>query len=151
MFVLSVLLSFGQAREVPDFSLRRMDNGASFTKANMTPGKKSLFIFFDPGCGHCQDAMKEYEANNGKLNEVGIYLVTRENKEVAGQFLSTYAPTIKRKKNMVLLQDRNNNFIAKFLPKKFPSMFLFGKNNQLILYSDELKDIPAILESIAKK
>lgn len=143
--------SFSQVKEVPDFTLKRMDNGAPFSKSNMTPGKKSLFIFFDPGCGHCQDAMKEYNASNKKLENVAIYLVSRDSKQVANSFLASYAPAISKRKNMVLLQDVNNLFIGKFFPRKFPSMFLFDKNNKLIIYSDENKDVARIIELINQK
>ena len=151
LFLVAVFSAFSQVKEVPEFTLKRMDNGAPFSRSNMTPGKKSLFIFFDPGCGHCQDAMKEYNASNKKLDNVAIYLVSRDSKQVANSFLASYAPAISKRKNMVLLQDVNNVFIGKFYPKKFPSMFLFDKNKKLIIYSDENKDVARIIELINQK
>jgi len=46
--------------------------------------------------------------------------------------------------------DVYNQFIGRFLPKKYPSMFLFGANRQLILYSDEESDIPTFINIFKK-
>jgi hypothetical protein len=71
-------------------------------------------------------------------------------KEEAMEFLKKVGPVLHTKKNTVVVYDLYNQFIGKFLPKKYPSMFLFGPNRQLIFYSDEENDIPKLLELFKK-
>jgi len=125
-----------------------MDNGAEVTKKNVVPGKKTLFVFFDTECSHCRMAITEYNAQNKQLNDINIFLITRDAKNVVDAFLKQYGDKLITKKNLTVLADTQNQFIGKFLPKKYPAMFLFGANSQLILYSDEEKEIPVFLEKI---
>lgn len=140
--------AFSQVRSLPEFRFFRMDNGAEVTHRNVTPGKKTLFVFFDTECPHCRVAITEYNHQQAKLNDINIFLITRDQKNVVNAFLKEVGSKLIAKKNVTVLADNQNQFIGKFLPKKFPSMFLFGANRQLMIYTDEEKDIPVILEKI---
>jgi peroxiredoxin len=139
---------FSQVRSLPEFRFFRMDNGAEVTHKNVTAGKKTLFVFFDTECPHCRVAITEYNHNQAKLNDINVFLITRDQKSVVNAFLNEVGSKLIVKKNVTVLSDNQNQFIGKFLPKKFPSMFLFGANRQLLIYTDEEKDIPVILEKI---
>lgn len=139
---------FSQVRSLPEFRFFRMDNGAEVTHKNVTAGKKTLFVFFDTECPHCRVAITEYNQNQAKLNDLNVFLITRDQKSVVNAFLKEVGSKLIIKKNVTVLSDNQNQFIGKFLPKKFPSMFLFGANRQLLIYTDEEKDIPVILEKI---
>lgn len=147
-FLLITSSVFSQVRSLPEFRFFRMDNGAEVTHKNVTPGKKTLFVFFDTECPHCRVAITEYNHNQAKLNDINIFLITRDQKAVVNSFLNEVGTKLIAKKNVTVLSDNQNQFIGKFLPKKFPSMFLFGANRQLLIYTDEEKDIPVILEKI---
>lgn len=138
----------GQVNTIPEFRFFRMDNGAEVTHKNVAPGKKTLFVFFDTKCPHCRVALTEYNQNQAKLNDINIFLINSEDKKVVTPFLNEVASKLITKKNVIVLADYQRQFIRMFLPKKFPSMFLFAANRQLIIYTDEEKDIPAILEKI---
>lgn len=140
--------AFSQVRSLPEFRFFRMDNGAEVTHRNVTPGKKTLFVFFDTECPHCRVAITEYNHQQSKLNDINVFLITRDQKNVVNAFLKEVGSKLIAKKNVTVLADNQNQFIGKFLPKKFPSMFLFGANRQLMIYTDEEKDIPVILEKI---
>jgi len=149
IFLLLITSSvFSQVRSLPEFRFFRMDNGAEVTHKNVTAGKKTLFVFFDTECPHCRVAITEYNHNQAKLNDINIFLITRDQKSVVNSFLKEVGSKLIAKKNVTVLSDNQNQFIGKFLPKKFPSMFLFGTNRQLLIYTDEEKDIPVILEKI---
>jgi hypothetical protein len=105
-------------------------------------------VFFDTECPHCRVAITEYNHNQAKLNDINVFLITRDQKAVVNSFLNEVGTKLIAKKNVTVLSDNQNQFIGKFLPKKFPSMFLFGANRQLLIYTDEEKDIPVILEKI---
>lgn len=140
--------AFSQVRSLPEFRFFRMDNGAEVTHRNVTPGKKTLFVFFDTECPHCRVAITEYNHQQAKLNNINVFLITRDQKNVVNAFLKEVGSKLITMKNVTVLSDYQNQFIGKFLPKKFPSMFLFGANRQLMIYTDEEKDIPVILEKI---
>lgn len=140
-----------QVKSIPDFTFSRMDNGADFKPANLVPAQKSLIVFFDTECSHCMEAITEYNSKEKMLNNLNIILVTRDAKAQVDPFLKKYGPKISVRKNTTILSDKYNQFIAKFLPRKYPSMFLFDENRKLMIYSDEEKDIPVILNKISGK
>ncbi|MEY3687254.1 MAG: hypothetical protein RIR84_95 [Bacteroidota bacterium] len=149
-FLLISGMATAQVKNIPDFKFVRMDNGVEFTSKNLTPGKKTFFIFFDTECPHCFRAITEYNKNHQSMNNLNIVIVTRDRKDVAMEFLKRVGPILHTKKNAVVVSDAYNQFIGRFLPKKYPSMFLFGANRQLILYSDEESDIPTFINIFKK-
>lgn len=151
LFITFLSLSNAQVKSIPDFSFARLDNGATFKAENVPAGKKSLFVFFDTECPHCMQAITEYNSKEKLLNNINIILITRDAKEDVQPFLKKYGPVLSVKKNTTILSDKNNQFIGKFLPRKFPSMFLFDTGRRLMIYSDEEKDIPVILQMISAK
>lgn len=145
LLVMLSLVAFSQAKTVPPFNFQRLDNGKPFTEADLTKGKKLMFLFFDAECSHCQDAVSIYNKEEKKLNDAAIYMITKNTATSAAEFLKRYAPSLSKKKNVTILYDGSNQFIARFLPKKYPSMFLYDKNRKLVIYSDEEKDIATII------
>ncbi|MFZ9239728.1 MAG: TlpA family protein disulfide reductase [Chitinophagaceae bacterium] len=152
--IIALLLFSGmasaQVKTMPDFKFVRMDNGAEYTPKNLTPGKRTFFIFFDTECPHCFRAITEYNKNHQTMNNINIVIVTRDRKDIAIEFLKRVGPSLYAKKNAVAVLDVYNQFIGRFLPKKYPSMFLFGVNRQLIFYSDEEADIPTFIDIFKK-
>ena len=143
-------LASAQVKTIPDFKFIRIDNGAAYTPSNLAPGKKTFFIFFDTECPHCFRAVTEYNKNHLAMNNLNIVMVTMSRKDVVLDFLKKVGPALSTKKNTVVTLDIYNHFIGRFLPKKYPSMFLFGSNKQLILYSDEERDIPNFINNFKK-
>ena len=149
--IATIFQSNGQVKTIPDFNFTKMADGSAFGPKNIPTGKKTLFVFFDTECPHCMKAISEYNDQEKQLNAINVILITMDKKEVATAFLKNFAPKLIAKSNVTVLSDKQNQFIAKFLPRKYPSMFLFGKSNQLIKYSDEETDIPIFLKHIQAK
>jgi hypothetical protein len=139
-----------QSPVIPTFTFFKAQGGENFTEKNLKPGKECLFVFFDISCSHCQEAMKAFNKNAKKLSLTSMYLVTLDSKSSAQQFLSTYAADLWHRKNVMVLLDRYNEFINKFQPKKYPSIFLYSESKKLKLYSDEPTDVPKFLALIEK-
>jgi thiol-disulfide isomerase/thioredoxin len=151
-FSTSLLLGLqAQVKSIPDFTFSKLDNGAEYKAANVPSGKKTLFVFFDTECPHCMQAITEYNSKEKMLNNINIILITRDPKAAVQAFLKKYGPILSTKKNTTILFDKNNQFIGKFLPRKFPSMFLFDASKRLMIYSDEEKDMPVIFQMISSK
>ena len=67
------------------------------------------------------------------------------------QFMATYAPQLKMQKNVNLLQDRNNQFIAKFKPRRYPAMFLYSAEKKLLDYEDNEESVFRIVNLVKKE
>jgi peroxiredoxin len=89
-----------------------MDNGTEVTRKNVTPGKKTLFVFFDTECPHCRVAITEYNAQNKELNNLNVFLITRDLKTVVDPFLKQCGDKLIIKKNVTVLADSKNQFIG---------------------------------------
>ncbi len=123
-------------RTIPSFKLFQL-SGTPFTNQNIPSGKLSIFSFFDITCSHCQETMKLLAKEHPNLSHVYLYLVTMDRKDAVLKFMKTFAPNLLNKKNVTVLQDLNQEFIGKFYPRKYPSVFLFDKNKKLLIYQDE--------------
>jgi peroxiredoxin len=151
LFLFLSICFLGKAQQpasvIPDFNFFKLD-GTSFTNKNLEQGKKIFFVFFDPGCDHCQHAMKDINMHHTSLNKVAVYLISVDIKERINNFLAMYGKDLKNKKNVVVLQDLKNEFIQKFKPRKYPSMFLYSPEKKLLLYDDNEKNLAGFLKKI---
>jgi len=138
-----------QSPVVPDFSLTRMDNGKLFQRKDMVANKRTLFLFLDSECSHCQDALKEYNTHYKQLGSVTVYLVSMNKKESVVPFLAKFGKDISQMKNATVLLDNKYEFVTKFKPTQYPGMFLYSPSQRLEMYSHENKDIPNILAKIS--
>jgi hypothetical protein len=51
---------------------------------------------------------------------------------------------------VMFLQDTRSEFINKFRPRKYPSLFLYSDKKQLLLYDDEPRNLQRFGQRIAK-
>ena len=132
------------ASTIPDFNFYTLDNKPFVTK-NIVPGKKTLFVFFDANCDHCQRAVSTLGSNYSSLKTVSIYLVSLDSKPVIQTFMSSYGKNLVDKKNVVLLQDLKYQFIPKFQPKKYPGLFLYSSQKKLIIYTNDEHEVGKVI------
>lgn len=140
MLVLLLLFSYiasaqSPAETVPDFTFFKSDKTA-FTNKNLEQGKMLFFLFFDPACEHCQHAVQSLNDHYKELKNAAVYLISSEKAETINKFMNKYGKTLSNKKNVNLLQDLHNEFITKFQPRRYPSMFLYSKEKKLLQYED---------------
>jgi peroxiredoxin len=135
------------ASTIPDFTFYKLDKTV-FTNKNLQSGKTLLIVFFDVSCDHCQHAMEAYSQHYKELNKIPVYLVTLDNQSNINYFMTRYAPNLYGSKNVTILQDLKNEFIKKFGPRKYPSMFLYSAQKKLLIYDDEPKNVGNFLKKI---
>lgn len=123
------------AQTVPAFNFYRFDK-TTFTNTNLPAGKKLFFFFFDPSCDHCQQAMSNLNKNFHQYTNVAVYLISVDDPKTITVFVNKYAPSLKNKQNVTLLLDTKNEFLEKFKPLRYPSMFLYSSKNVLLDYED---------------
>lgn len=150
--ILSFLVSSGAfaqrpAATVPDFDFYKL-NDQPFTRKDLASSKMLLFIFFDVTCDHCHRAIQQFNNRHAELKNTAVYLISLDTKSSINNFLNTNAKNLTTMKNVVILQDLKNEFITRFQPRKYPSVFLYSPQKKLILYDDEEKNVPVFLQKI---
>jgi hypothetical protein len=123
---------------VPDFNFLRLDK-KPFTNKDLEQKMPLFFVFFDADCDHCQHAINYLDGHYNEFTKAAIYLVTLDGIEKINPFLGRYGPSLGSKKNVTILQDPGNEFITKFKPRKYPSLFLYSPDKKLVLYDDNEK------------
>ena len=123
------------AQTVPAFEFSRPDK-TMFTDKDLPREKMLFFVFFDPDCEHCQQAVKNIDQQADSLHNVAVYLISAEDPGKINRFINTFAAHLKNKKNVLVLHDTLNQFMTRFKPRRYPAMFLYSKQKQLVGYED---------------
>lgn len=121
-------------------------DGTTFSTDQIPKGKKSLIMFFDATCEHCQKVAANLSKKTKELSGTNVYLISQDVFRSINFFMDTYAKPLKTMKNVTTLQDRDYVFIPLFHPKQYPSLYLFGADKKLILFSGNEKDVPKFFE-----
>lgn len=123
------------AQTLPDFQFFRLDQ-RSYTNKDLPQNKTLFFVFFDPGCEHCQRTMKYLNQQVGSLSKTYMCLVSLAAPADIKRFMDAYGPQVKGLKNGIMLQDKLYQFIPRFKPRKYPSLFLYSAKKKLLGYED---------------
>lgn len=127
------------AATVPLFTFFQMD-GKPFGKANVVTDRNAIFIFFDVSCEHCQQMIGEMNKKYTLFKNAQFYFVSMYEPDQIKKFMSVYAGSMYGKKNVLLLQDKNREFIPKFMPEKYPATYVYSpKGNLVRFFSGEQK------------
>lgn len=147
--LLAVINTYPQnpAQTIPSFSFKRLDK-KEFTNKDLQRDKLLFFVFFDTQCDHCQRAIQYMGQHYSKLKKTAIYLITLDRVEKIEPFMNKYGISLKDKKNVVILQDTRDEFIQKFGPRKYPSLFLYSPKKELIMYGDNEQSLPGFIQKI---
>src|SRR2546423_12254602 len=150
--ILMMLISFGvtaqiPAQTVPEFTFYRFNN-TMFTSKDLPKSKMLFFLFFDCDCEHCQRAMENIGRNYQSFKNLTVCLISTDNQSKIIHFADKYGRQLKGQMNVILLQDRGNQFIEKFSPRRYPSMFLYSSEKKLIDYEDNEESVFRFLKLI---
>src|SRR5215217_2499422 len=116
-------------------------DGKIFSTDQIPKGKKSLIMFFDATCEHCQRVGAHLSKKTAELGKVNIYLVTQDEPQSIDYYVNKYAKPLAALKNVTILRDKDRVFIPLFHPRQFPSLYLFGPERKLTFFSSNEKDV----------
>jgi peroxiredoxin len=135
------------AQTIPAFTFKKL-NKEAFSNKELEPGKRLFFVFFDAECDHCQRSVQYIDQHYREFKKTAIYLITLDSVAKVITFMNKYGSNLKDKKNVTILQDTQNEFIRKFGPRKYPSLFLYSAKKELILYEDNEQNLFRFLQQI---
>ena len=147
LFIMGSATAQIPAATIPDFTFYKF-NKTAFTNKEIATGKLLFFVFFDTECEHCQHGIQYLNQHQKELANAAVYLISLDNREKVTAFLNKYGSNLTGKKNIQLLQDVNNQFILRFKPRKYPSLFLYSSQKKLLMYDDDEKKLPDFLTKI---
>lgn len=148
--IISIVPSSAQIKDsaMPDFKFFKLEDLSPFTKHDIDSKKKSIIILFDTSCSHCQDEIAAIGKRYADFKRVNLYLVSMDDKASIESFMSFYGKELKSKKNVIVLQDTDRDFLPKFHPTKFPAMYIYSEAKKLISYFAGQKDLKEIVKAI---
>ncbi|OCX54381.1 hypothetical protein BEL04_08995 [Mucilaginibacter sp. PPCGB 2223] len=135
------------AEAIPGFVFYHF-NKKPFTDKDVQKGKKAFFVFFDSDCDHCQRAIATIGQHYQEFNHAMIYLVSLDSQDKMQYFMKTYGKELINRPNVMLLQDPRNDFLIKFRPRKYPSMFLYSETGTILIYEDNPENIFRIFKQL---
>jgi len=137
------------AATVPPFSFLKADK-TEFSNKDLASGTKLLFVFFDTECEHCQHVISYMDAHYSQFSNAAIYLITLDPENKTAPFFEKYASRLIGKHKVMVLLDYKSEFIKKFTPRKYPSLFIYSAQKKLLLYGDDEKQLPEFVKVINK-
>ncbi len=137
------------AQTIPEFQFFKFDN-TPFTNKDLPKNKITFFFFFDPECDHCQNAIKTIANDYETFKKTSIILVSISDQNKINSFIETYGSKLKGQKNVIILQDKLQQFITKFNPRRYPSMLLYSTEKKLLDYEDNPESVFRLVNTINK-
>ncbi len=107
-------------------------------------------MFVDPDCDHCQHAINSIGQQNQAFKNTAFFLISMFGADKINHFMDTYGSKLKGQKNITILQDKSNEFISKFNPVRYPSMFLYSPERKLLDYEDNPESVFRLVNTIKK-
>ena len=145
----NIFAQSGHTQTIPQFTFFKTDK-TPFTDKDLAQDKKAFFIFYDSDCEHCRHAIQFINSHIEAFSKATVCILTVDSKEKIEPFMDKYGSQLLGEKNVTILQDLNNEFIIKFKPRKYPSLFLYSANKQLMMYDDDEKKLPKFLKLLKK-
>jgi len=154
ILVFSILITnLSQAQDypktLPDFEIFAL-NGDSFTNEDVQTKHFSLFIYFNPECGHCKTT---FEALNLKVEDiknakVTLYPVSANTEEKTANFFKEISPDLKALQNIKVLRDIDFKFADLFFVAGYPTSYRYDKDNHLIKVYNGTTETVAFLDDL---
>lgn len=109
--------------------------------------KPTVIIYFNPGCEHCQYEASEIGKQAEQFEKANMILISPDDSVKRVEAFATMYH-LWEVDNLVVLLDRNQQFLKSFGTAVFPSVFIYGADKKLIkMYKGEVK-IEAIIGSL---
>lgn len=135
-------------QSVPEFTFYTLKGNQPVSRTSLALQGNIVFVFFDTGCSHCRKDIKAMGDNFDKIKTENFYLVSQQDPALVTDFMKTYGKGLQDKANVTVLLDRNFEFLAKFNPVQYPSVYVYGQDRKLKTYFDGEQPIEKIIKDV---
>lgn len=150
LFIVSTVSAQEPAKQMPDFDFVTT-SGTSFKKTDLNNTHKTLIVFFDATCSHCQKAAAFFNSHLKDLKPYNVLFITMDENKAIQLFMKNYAPLIPDDKNVKILRDTAYYFVPNFLPKRYPAIYVYGSKQDLQYYTNDEKELEKVLVALKEK
>lgn len=123
-------------------------DGKSFSTEQIGKEKKSLLMFYDATCEHCQRVAANLSKRSKELTGINIYMISLDEAKSINYFMGTFAKPLLAFKTVTVLRDKDMVFIPIFHPQQYPSLYLYGKDKRLIYFTNKEKDVSKFFDLV---
>lgn len=141
---------FAQApKTLPAFTFDEVYQAAKFNSDKLPKSGYIVLNFYDPGCGHCQKMGSGISQNLTKLKNVSFYFISMNDEAYVDGFINMHAKGLKNAANVKFLFDAGTQFIEKFKPSNYPSLYIYdAKTKMLVQHLDGEDDVKKLLTAL---
>lgn len=118
-----------QLEIIPEFEFLTIEK-ETFTKANLKPNAKTIFIYFNSECDFCQHEAQSISDCLDSFKKVQFIFVSTEPIEIIKQFSKQY--NLNNQQNIKFLYDSNSTFSSRFDANSIPYLLIYDQNQKLI-------------------
>jgi thiol-disulfide isomerase/thioredoxin len=125
----SIVPGYKRYPTIPPFTLLKTDS-TNFTRTQLPKNRKTMFMFFSPGCDHCRHQTDSILAHIDKFKDVEIVLATYQPFEEMKGFYNDYK--LARFSNIRVGRDAQYFFPPFYKISNLPFMILYNAKGKLI-------------------
>ena len=114
---------------IPPFSLLKADS-TNLTREDLARHKKTLIMFFSPGCDHCKHQTKDLLANIDQFKDVEILMATYQPIEEMQTFYNDFH--LENYPNIKIGRDTKYFFVPFYKISNLPFMALYNNKGKLL-------------------
>jgi thiol-disulfide isomerase/thioredoxin len=117
---------------MPAFNMLLLDSVTQFNTYSIKPGSYTAFVFFDPGCSHCQKMTQMLIDGMDSLKNINFYFVTFvHDMHALKDFYQKYH--LAKYKNIKQIGRDEEFFFQSFYKVKFvPDIMMYDKQKKLV-------------------
>jgi thioredoxin-related protein len=123
-------------------------DGKSFSTEQIGKEKKSLLMFYDATCDHCQRVAVNLSKRSKELAGINLYMISLDEAKSINYFMGTFGKPLQAMKTVTILRDKDMVFIPIFHPQQYPSLYLYGKDKRLVYFTNKEKDVSKFFDLI---
>lgn len=138
------------AAVMPDFNFITTHN-QPYGRNDLNANKKTLIVFFDATCSHCQEAGKFFNEHLNDLKPYNVLFITMDVQKSIDYYTNNFAPLIATASHINILRDTAYYFVPNFQPKRYPGIFVYGADKLLLYYTNDDKDLTEVLAILKRK
>ncbi len=123
-------------QQLPKISgIYNIDNANSLLAKALPTTGKIVFVFYDPGCGHCQQLGSAFSNKIKEMSGLSLFFISMNDKEYVDGFINMFAKNLKGRTNVSFWKDPGVEFIEKFKPTNYPATYIYDAAKRTLIAS----------------